>query len=1777
MRSVPFRLRLTLSVSALAFVALLPGTTPAAVFVWNGGTNLYSSPAAWLPAGVPGASDDAQILAPGSVAQVFGVNAAAGVLELGSGNLLQINNSNFSIGQNAVTNDGTISIANASRFLSGSGVVNVSGTGVIALDDSVNYAQLYAGGFVFGSGQTVRGSGNLGENQTVFSNSGLVSADVNGRTLDIDPSGGNGGVGASGFGTNGAAGFYNTGTMQATGGGTLALEGGLYENSATGVIRALNNSTVSLNGDSRVVGGSLTTVGTGLISANGTVQYLQSVTLTNGSNLRVNGDDLHVNTGITNNGTITVINAARVVSETGAVNYGGNGTIILDNTNNYAQIYGGAITFGSGQVLRGSGQLGINQTVITNNGLISADAGTGMDLDPAGGNGGVGAGAGVGTNLNSSLLNNGVMQANGNVLSLEGGLYENGAGGVIRAINGGTVSLNGDSRLLNGVLSSDATSQINAINTVQYLQNVTLSAGTKVNVTNDDLHINTGIINNGTITVSAGARLVSETPTVNYSGTGTIILNDISNYAQLYGGSVVLGANQIVRGSGQIGINQTLITNNGLISADVNGRTIDVDPSGGNGGVAGGLGVSGAAGLLNNATMQATNGSNLQLEGGYYDNNAGLIRAINGSTVTLASDSRTVGGTLSSDATSRINAINVSQYLQGVTLSSGSKIGVTNDNLYINTGIVNNGTITVSAGSRLISETATANYNGSGTIVLDDSGNYAQLYGGSVVLGASQIVRGSGQIGINQTLITNNGLISADVSGRTIDLDPSGGNGGVGGGLGVSGTAGLLNNATMQATNSSNLQFEGGYYDNNAGLIRAINGSTVTLASDSRIVGGTLSSDATSQINASNVSQYLQGVTLSSGGKIIVTNDNLYINTGITNNGTISVSAGSRLVSETGTVTYGGSGTIVLDDSGNYALLYGNSVVLGANQTVRGSGQIGINQTVITNNGLISGDVSGRNLLIDPSGGNGGVGAGAGVGTNGNSAFYNTGTVQSANGGATILEGGLYENSATGTFAALTGSTTTMGSDSSLYNLQAGGVLNQGNYTSATTGAASVLDLQSNAANSIVQIGTGAATTDTVVTLSGANSQLGVYAFNQGAITSIDSSLTTVAHSGELIIENGRTFTATGAGGAFTNAGIVKLAAGTFGATSYANSGLTTGSGTVAVDIANTGTVEANGGTLATQAILGGGGTIRTLAGSTLDLSAATADSTAGTLTNNGSLVLGSHNVTVTSDYTNANFGSGNAFNRRANVSGSGDIYGVNYTVDLSGPAVSGNTINVGNVRTGGSSSTTLTITNNGTTTNIVGAVQNTNAPDIALSQQDFTAAHGGGSATTTLSYTGTHAGSLAGESITVVNNFANVGPKTLQVQGNVYQIAVAGSQPNSISLGASRVGDAAQSSTLTIANVAPNTPGFTEALTSTASTTSPFKVNGGNSATVSNIAAGGSAPITVSLGTGTAGAFNNTVAISNTSIPVAGSGFSNLALAGQSVSVNGNVYAPAVASLSSNTVAFGPVRQGAASPTQNLTLTNASVGALSDSLITSAGTLPAGVTGTTPGALAQGQQGTVGFTLSTATAGQVNGSGSLNFTSHDGQLSDLTLAPQTVNFTGTVTQLAQALITKNAGVGTLAGSGATYTLDLGSFASGSGVESSTLGVTNNIPNSSFAEFLNGAFTASPAQNFSFNGQSFTGLAGGSNSGGDVLSFNTNGDQAGTYTEVLTFNGYSSYPGESNYNLGPVTVDVTVHITGGVSGVPEPAAWAMMLVGFGLIGGMMRRQRSGSAIRQRFA
>ncbi len=286
---------------------------------------------------------------------------------------------------------------------------------------------------------------------------------------------------------------------------------------------------------------------------------------------------------------------------------------------------------------------------------------------------------------------------------------------------------------------------------------------------------------------------------------------------------------------------------------------------------------------------------------------------------------------------------------------------------------------------------------------------------------------------------------------------------------------------------------------------------------------------------------------------------------------------------------------------------------------------------------------------------------------------------------------------------------------------------------------------------------------------------------------------------------------------------------------------------------------------------------------------------------------------------------------------------------------------------------------------------------------------------------------------------------------------------------------------------------------------------------------------------------------------------------------MSGNVYAPAVVKLSGTVVDFGTMRQNTGNATGSLSLTNNNTGALTDSLVTAAGPMPTGITATTPGALASQQTGSIGFTLSTTTAGVVSGSGSLSFASHDSELSDLSLGSQGVTFEGTVTQLAEAALSKLSGSGTMTGGGTSYILDLGSFASGA-TGSADVGVMNTNSGLDFSELLGGSFAQSNGSGFTFTGSDLSGLVGGAPAVlGDIVGFDAAGLSNGLYSETVTFDGFSHYEGLTDQSLSPISVTIDATVTGGTGAVPEPSTWAMMLLGFSGLGLLARRHRRTAA------
>jgi autotransporter-associated beta strand protein len=373
-----------------------------------------------------------------------------------------------------------------------------------------------------------------------------------------------------------------------------------------------------------------------------------------------------------------------------------------------------------------------------------------------------------------------------------------------------------------------------------------------------------------------------------------------------------------------------------------------------------------------------------------------------------------------------------------------------------------------------------------------------------------------------------------------------------------------------------------------------------------------------------------------------------------------------------------------------------------------------------------------------------------------------------------------------------------------------------------------------------------AATSAADVTLAGPNSRLST----GSQLTPIENSLSTIASGGALRILGGRNYTTPLA---FENQGTLQLGGGSFDAASLANtaSGEIVGFGTIEDAIANAGIVRAASGALTVRGpFTGPGGTIRIEPGATLDLSAAGGQSSTSFLIHDGdALHLGANDVLVAADYANANFGEGNSFSARANVTGGGRILASGaVTQTLGGDVASGSeaaaVMDFGELHVGEHRTLAYTVQSGGGT-----------GPRLRTAIQTDNMAAGGGNLTdprlsgagavpqvlapiepgqSTLplgvTFTAAAAGDLAGQQVAIFNNFDNVPDQILQFTGAAYNLAAAvvnNSQP--IDFGIVHVGDTVGPVSLSITNGV-QTGAFSEKLNAAIGTVDDGLVAGGSS-----------------------------------------------------------------------------------------------------------------------------------------------------------------------------------------------------------------------------------------------------------------------------------------------------------------------------------------------------------
>ncbi|MCC6709278.1 MAG: choice-of-anchor D domain-containing protein, partial [Gammaproteobacteria bacterium] len=419
---------------------------------------------------------------------------------------------------------------------------------------------------------------------------------------------------------------------------------------------------------------------------------------------------------------------------------------------------------------------------------------------------------------------------------------------------------------------------------------------------------------------------------------------------------------------------------------------------------------------------------------------------------------------------------------------------------------------------------------------------------------------------------------------------------------------------------------------------------------------------------------------------------------------------------------------------------------------------------------------------------------------------------------------------------------------------------------------------------------------------------------NQGDVT-LDGASASFARINTLTTNQGafrllgaRNFTAVGA---FANSGVLQLGGGTFNAPGLSNSaaGEIFGFGTITPVVINSGIVRASGGTLtASNGIDGQSGTLQSDAGATLALGA---NSDGDFLVNNGTLALGTANVTVAQDYTNGNFGVGNSFDARANVTGTGQILASGDVAQaLTGAVSNGGTANAsmafGNIHVGDVVTQQYSIANSGSNGPALrGAIQTNvnggNLTDGRLSGSGVTAGNFGpiaaaGAAVQDVTFTGSTAGALSGQSVAVVNNFDNVAEQVLSVSGAVFRYANPSVHtPEPVNFGNRRVGDVTNQ-VLSLTNDVPN-DGFSERLDASIGGVTGTATSNGGSFSLLNAGATDSSSLAVGIDTASAGHKTGTATITLTSNGAGTSDLGSTALGAQTVNVSGDVFRLATAS----------------------------------------------------------------------------------------------------------------------------------------------------------------------------------------------------------------------------------------------------------------------------------------
>ncbi|NVM78453.1 filamentous hemagglutinin [Duganella sp. SG902] len=893
-----------------------------------------------------------------------GVIAGNGALELGADSVTNTLDG-------SVTSSGDMKLAIASQ-LRNDGAIQSGGT----LASTKSTQQLTNAGDIISQGDMLLDAGQLSNSDGRIATVTASGAKLTIRSHDLDnqrgriQSDGAADLAASGTLDNRAGVLQSRGTQQLSVGGLLDNRGGVVEalGSVSGMqVRAgaIENTGGRIvnagSGETSISSGSYIQNG-GVIGANGnlavsalTVNNTAGATIASGADMRLGVRGTLSNHGVISStggmsstlATATLINAAQIVAggrmqlAAGVLNNDGGQIVTLKQSQADVGITAGSISNRSG-VIQADRNAIFNVTGAVNNAQGLVQAGGGVSVAAGGAlDNTSGAIEAIGADSTFHLQAAAIGNSAGRIVNVGTGVMQVGAEGLL--LNGGLVAGNGKLDIGAQILRNTAAAKLSSgagltlgVSDELTNQGMINSVGTlDFTLATVAVHNGGGIVSGGRATIAAGLFDNNGGQLATLKGSGGDIVIDSQNLSNR-GGVILADGSAAIRAAD---------------AADNSGGTVQAQKD---------VRLSAGGALYNNSGVIEAVGtdSTLQLDAGAIDNTAGRIVNIGSSATRIsAQDAVLNSGVIAGNGALDLTSASLRNMVGGsVTSAQAMTLGVTLqlDNAgAINsagaltftqsTAIVNNGGRMVSAGLATIRAGALNNDGGIiATLPGSDSaiaitGDSMRNRGGSVQASGDAIVQVAGALDNAQ------GLIQA---ARDLQLDA--------GGL-LSNNAGVIEAVAA----ASALEVQAGAIDNGSGRIVNVGAASTGVTAQAGITSsGTIAGNGALALTAQSLRNNAGGLIQSGRPMALSLSQRLENHGAIQSGGALDFLQTTAQVSNNGSIASAGQATIhagsLNNDGGQIATLGGSGadvVIESASLSNRGGRVLASGDAVLSASG----------------------------------------------------------------------------------------------------------------------------------------------------------------------------------------------------------------------------------------------------------------------------------------------------------------------------------------------------------------------------------------------------------------------------------------------------------------------------------------------------------------------------------------------------------------------------------------------------------------------------------------------------------------------------------------------------------------------------------------------------------------------------------------------------------------------------------------------------------